>query len=308
MNSESTSAATESGEIIDFRVRVPPGLCPVVEVTDANISQYDAVLNTNEKYAAVETVEDLLQAMDRNGVAHAVMHAENEVGDTVDVLNRAVADSVAKYPERFTGIGSVSLDPFEIKRALRQIDDCVAMGMVGLSIEPAFFGLHLNEKKLYPIYAKAMENNLLVALHTGINYTTHRPMAGENPILLDEIACDFPDLTLVASHGGWPWVNELVAVARKHPQVFIEFGGIAPKYVAAPGSGWEVMHRFMNSVLSPQVLYGTDWPTMDHQRTLAEWQAMGLKPAVLTALMGGNTRTLLARHGADLSKRLDEKR
>ncbi len=101
---------------------------------------------------------------------------------------------VVQHPDRFTGIGTVSLENFTIKRALKQIEDCVELGMIGLSIEPAFFNMTLDEKKLYPIYAKAMENNLLVALHTGINYTTHQPMAGENPILLDQIACDFPDL------------------------------------------------------------------------------------------------------------------
>ena len=283
----------ENAKVIDFRVRVPPGLCPAIEIPDTNSSQYDAVLNTDDKYTQANSLDDLLHAMDSNGIDHAVMHAENELGDTADALNRIVADSVNQYPDRFTGIGTVTLKDLSIKKALRQIDDCIEMGMIGLSIEPAFFGMHLNEKKLYPIYAKAMENNLLVALHTGINYTTHRPMAGENPMLLDEIACDFPGLTLVASHGGWPWINEMVAVARKHPQVFIEFGGIAPKYVAAQGGGWEVMHRFMNSVLKDQILYGTDWPTMDHKRTLAEWREMGLKAEVLERLLVGNALELL---------------
>ena len=284
----------ENAKVIDFRVRVPPGLCPAIEIPDTNSSQYDAVLNTDDKYTQANSLDDLLHAMDSNGIDHAVMHAENELGDTADALNRIVADSVNQYPDRFTGIGTVTLKDLSIKKALRQIDDCIEMGMIGLSIEPAFFGMHLNEKKLYPIYAKAMENNLLVALHTGINYTTHRPMAGENPMLLDEITCDFPGLTLVASHGGWPWINEMVAVARKHPQVFIEFGGIAPKYVAAQGGGREVMHRFMNSVLKDQILYGTDWPTMDHKRTLAEWREMDLKPEVIKKLLATNACRLLS--------------
>jgi predicted TIM-barrel fold metal-dependent hydrolase len=148
------------------------------------------------------------------------------------------------------------------------------------------------------VYAKAMEKNLLVALHTGINYTSNQPMKGENPILLDEIACDFPDLTIVASHAGWPWIPEMVAVARKHPNVLMEFGGIAPKYLGAAGSGWEMMYRFMNSVLSKQVLYGTDWPSMDHQRTLAEWRDLGLKPHVLDSVLAGNAKAVIARHQA----------
>lgn len=285
--------AIDNAKVIDFRVRVPAQLCPKIETPQENKTQYDAVLAIGDKYQQAQTVDDLLQQMDANGVDHAIVHAEHEHGDVADELNRAVADMVVQHPDRFTGIGTVSLENFTIKRALKQIEDCVELGMIGLSIEPAFFNMTLDEKKLYPIYAKAMENNLLVALHTGINYTTHQPMAGENPILLDQLACDFPDLTIVASHGGWPWINEMVAVARKHPQVFIEFGGIAPKYVAAQGGGWEVMHRFMNSVLKDQVLYGTDWPTMDHKRTLAEWREMDLKPEVLERLLVGNARGLL---------------
>ena len=288
--------AIQQAAVIDFRVRVPAALCPAVERPTQNSAQYDAVLSIGDKYQQAQTIEDLLQQMDHSGIDHAIVHAEYEYGDMADALNQAVASMVNQHPDRFTGIGTISLENFSIKRALKQIDDCVELGMIGLSIEPAFFNMTLDEKRLYPIYAKAMENNLLVALHTGINYTTHQPMQGENPILLDQIACDFPGLTLVASHGGWPWINEMVAVARKHPQVYIEFGGIAPKYVAAQGGGWEVMYRFMNSVLKDQILYATDWPTMDHERTLREWRDMGLKPEVLSALLSGNARRLIHSH------------
>ena len=286
----------DKANIIDFRVRVPDALCPDIKIPKEQLAQYEAVLDTSNKQAAAQTLEDLLQQMDSNGVDHAVVHAENEVGDVGDALNRTVADIVEKHPDRFTGIGTVSLQDLSIKKALRQIDDCIEMGLIGLSIEPAFFGLHLDEKKLYPIYAKAQENNLLVALHTGINYTTHRPMSGENPMLLDDIACDFPDLTIVASHAGWPWINEMVAVARKHPTIYMEFGGLAPKYIGEQGSGWEMMYRFMNSVLSKQVLYATDYPAMSHQRTLAEWRAMDLKSAVLSSLVVGNAKHLFSKH------------
>lgn len=287
----------DNAKIIDFRVRVPISLCPDIKLTEEQTGQYDAVLDVSNKQAKAQTLEDLLRQMDNNGVDHAIMHAENEVGDVGDALNRTVADIVEKHPERLTGIGTVSLEDLSIKKALRQVDDCVEMGFIGLSIEPAFFGLHLDEKKLYPVYAKAQENNLLVALHTGINYSAHRPMSGENPMLLDDIACDFPDLTLIASHGGWPWVAEMVAVARKHPNIYIEFGGLAPKYIGATGSGWEMMYRFMNSVLSKQILYGTDYPSMDHQRSISEWQALSLKPSTLEQLLCTNAKTLINIQG-----------
>ena len=84
-------------------------------------------------------------------------------------------------------------------------------------------------------------------------------------------------------------------MARKHPNVLMEFGGLAPKYVGAEGSGWEMMYRFMNSVLSEQILYGTDWPVMSHQRTLKEWRSLNLKPAVLDALLGRNANIVFDR-------------
>ena len=219
--------------MIDFRVRVPPGLCPAGgcarnQVPVNTMRCLIRARNTRRR----KPLEDLIQGMDNNGVDHAVIHAEHEVGDAADALNRTVADIVEQHPSRFTGIGTISLENFTIKRALQQIEQCAEMGMIGLSIEPAFFGLHLDDKKLYPIYAKAMEKNLLVALHTGINYTTHQPMAGENPILLDEIACDFPDLTL----SGLPWWLAMDSrnggCSAKTSTGVYRVWWIGPKYVA----------------------------------------------------------------------------
>ena len=287
---------TLNSSVIDFRVRLPNALRPKIETPIENKQQYDAVLNVADKLKTGETVEQLLEQMDQAGIDHAVVHAEYETGDQADALNQAVADLVAQYPKRFYGIGTISQQDISIKRALKQIDECIDRQLIGLSIQPAFFGLSIDDKRLYPIYAKAMENNLIVALHTGVNYSTNRPMAGEHPLLIDEICCHFPDLTVIASHAAWPWINDMVAVARRHPNVYLEFGGLAPKYIGAEGSGWEVMYRFMNSVLKDQILYGTDWPVMDHQRTLREWRELRLKPQVLEGLLEGNAKSLIANH------------
>ena len=78
----------------------------------------------------------------------------------------------------------------------------------------------------------------------------------------------------------------------------MEFGALAPKYVGAIGGGWEMMYRFMNSVLSKQVLFGTDWPLMDHRQTMVEWRDLGLKPAVLEGLLVDNAKALIVKHSA----------
>jgi predicted TIM-barrel fold metal-dependent hydrolase len=253
--------------------------------------QYDAVLDISSN--AARSLDDLRQEMAEIGVERAVVHAEYEFGDPVDALNEALAKLVAEEPERFSGVGTFSMEHFEIARALDQVAVCKEAGFVGISTQPSFFHMSIDDKRLYPVYAKAMELGLLVCLHTGVNYGVTHPIRNDHPLMVDDVACDFPTLKLVACHAGWPWATEMVAVARKHPNVYMEFGGLAPKYVGAAGSGWEVMYRFMNSLLADQVLFGTDWPVISQTRALAEWRSLGLKPVVLEKLLGGNAANLL---------------
>lgn len=279
--------------IIDFRARLPEELRPKLEAPPEYREQYDAVLNLSERID--RTLADLEAEMEGAGVGHAVIHAEYEFGDPAEAMNEAVAKLVADAPERYSGFGTVSMERFDPMRAVRQVEACKEAGLVGVSLQPSFFRMAIDDKRLYPVYAKACEAGLMVALHTGVNYSVTHPIGNDRPLQLDEVACDFPALTLIACHAGWPWVPEMVAVARKHPRVYMEFGGLAPKYVGAQGSGWEVMFRFMNSVLSGQVLFGTDWPVIPLARAVGEWETLGLKAHVLDALLGGNAAKLLGR-------------
>ena len=280
--------------IIDFRVRLPTELRPAVDMPPEYVDQYDAVLGLEARRNL--TVDDLVAEMDAAGVTHAVVHAEYEVGDPADELNEAVAGLVVRMPERFSGWGTVSLSPMRVMRAVRQVSRVAELGLHGINMQPSFFDMPIDDARLYPIYAKAGELGLAVGVHTGVNYTSHLPIRNDHPLQLDQVACDFPDLTLVACHAGWPWGAEMVAVARKHPNVYLEFGGLAPRYVGAAGTGWEVVFRFMNSLLAKQVLFGTDWPVFPMQRALEEWRGLGLKPTVLEALVSGNAERLLGRH------------
>ena len=278
--------------IIDARVRLPADLrSDMAERPDDLTEGYDAVLDISARAAYGRT--ELDTAMKTGGVDRALVHAEYEHGDYADELNQGVADMVASAPERYLGVGTVSQElPLDIMRAVGQVAACAELGFVGVSLQPAFFHMAIDDRRLYPVYAKTAEADLVAFVHTGINYGTTHPFGNDHPMLLDQIACDFPKLRLVACHGGWPWTAEMVAVARKHPGVYLEFGGLAPKYIAAPGSGWEVIYRFMNSVLQDQILFGTDWPAFEIERALAEWRAMELKETVRDKLLGGNAARL----------------
>ena len=280
--------------VIDFRVRLPNSLRPRIESPPELREQYDNVLDISAKID--QTLEDLIAQMDATGVEHAVMHAEYEHGDIADALNESLAGVVTDHPDRFTGIGTITTAPMHIMRAVKQVRQCKDYGFIGVCVESSFYRLGINDKALYPIYAKAAELNLMVAVHTGVNYGVTHPIRNDHPLQLDDVCCDFPELTMIACHAGWPWATEMVAVARKHPNVYLEFGGLAPRYVGEAGTGWEVVRRFMNNLLKGQVLFGTDWPVIAQERALDEWRAMGLKDDVLDGLLGGNAQRLIDLH------------
>lgn len=278
--------------IIDTRVRLPSDLRTDLAESPAELSErYDQVLDLSNR--SRQGISELLAKMDHSGVDMALVHAEYEHGDPADELNASVAELIAAHPRRFRGVGTISqARPINIMRALPQVTTCEQAGFVGISLQPAFFHTPINDPHLFPVYAKAAELNLTVFVHTGINYGTTHPFGNDHPMLLDEIACAFPGLRLIACHAGWPWTGDMVALARKHPNVFLEFGGLAPKYIAAPGTGWEVVYRFMNSLLQDQVLFGSDWPAFDFGRALDEWRSMHLKDEVRDKLLGRNAGRL----------------
>ncbi|TCP54237.1 hypothetical protein EV191_103281 [Tamaricihabitans halophyticus] len=280
-------------EIIDARVRLPQELWgkPDYDLPALQREQYDRVLGLTDKVRA-GTVNALLADLDAAGVDRAVLHAEYESDADADQLSAAVAGVVADYPDRFTGVGTITMPPARPGHAAKQVAAAAELGLVGVNLQPAFFGLDIDDRALYPTYARAEELGMIVAVHTGITYSRAHPLRHERPELLDQVACDFPELRLVACHAGWPWATEYAAVARRHPTVYLEFGGLAPKYVGRSGTGWDVLFGYLHNLLRDQVLFATDWPVLGHGRVLDEWRSLDLPEQVLGKLLGGNARSL----------------
>jgi len=120
----------------------------------------------------------------------------------------------------------------------------------------------VNDKKYYPFYAKCVELNIPIRAHTSMNYATDRAMDLGRPIYLDEVARDFPELVIIAGLGGWPWVPELVGLARRHQNVYIDTAAHRPKYIKYPGSGFEMLLQFGNTVLQDRILFASSWMTL----------------------------------------------
>jgi hypothetical protein len=285
--------------IVDFRM-VPP-IRTYMDLEDARRELPESYLRGYfGKYEEVErflelTVEDLLRGMDAGRVDKAVLQAEWAFGD-YRRQNRAVAEIVAAHPDRFAA-GFLCVNPLAdddmaevVERGVRE------SGFKGVNIQPFACRLRANNRRFYPVYAKCRELGVPVTLHTSINFSTNRPIDYGRPVYLDEVACDFPGLTLIANHGGWPWVAEMAAVAWKHPHVYIEIGAVAPKYIGTPGTGWEPLMVYGNSMLQDRILFATD-NMLPAARCVEELHALPLKESVKAKWLGMNAARLLGIAG-----------
>ncbi|MCW2544915.1 MAG: amidohydrolase 2, partial [Frankiales bacterium] len=241
---------------VDFRVRLPVELRPATPMDPSFAAGYSRVLHLDETYS--RTSAELLADAAAAGVDVLVVHAEYEYGDIAPALNDAVAQFVQQ--PAMVGFGTVPLDGRRARDLYREVDRCHSLGLRGLNLQPAFFDRSIDDRELYPVYARAEELGLIVALHTGVHYSRARYLDHEQPLRLDRVAVDFPDLRLVACHAAWPWTGELCAVARRHPTVFLDVGAVRPRYVGEQDTGWAPLRRFMDTVLREQVLFATDWP------------------------------------------------
>ncbi len=225
---------------------------------------------------------EFIAMMDRLGIEKVCVPAlkqafyrKNKMG--ADFAYEEIAELVRAYPDRIVGLAGIN--PFERMQGVRQLERAVReYGFRGAHIHPYGFGLPLNAAEWYPFYAKCAELDIPIVIQTG-HSAEFMPSACGRPILLDDVALYFPELRLVAAHTGWPWVEELIALAWKHPNVYIAVSGHAPKY-------WDKsLVHFLNSRGIGKVMWGTDYPLILHEESLTQIEQLGLKPEAKRALL-----------------------
>jgi len=195
-----------------------------------------------------------------------------------------VAEAVDRYPDRFHGLAG--LDATEGMNGVRQLERAVKdYGFIGAHFYPHWFELAPDHAKWYPFYAKCVELDVPVQLQVGQSMLydpNHRLRSVGRPITLDAVACDFPELKLIGIHVGIPWTDEMIAMAWKHPNVYIGTDAHSPKY-------WpDSFVKYINSYGQDKVIFGTDFPVLDFVRTRNEVEALGLRPEAKRKLLRDN--------------------
>ena len=238
------------------------------------------------------THDQMLELMDRAGIERALLIATKTgqlgVPGSWHLPYAIVAEAVQQHPDRFSGLAG--LDPTEGMAGVRALERAVKDdGFVGAHFYPHWFELAPDHARWYPFYAKCVELDVPVQLQVGqsLVYDLNRPLRSVGrPITLDAVACDFPELKLVGIHVGIPWTEEMIAMSWKHPNLYIGCDAHSPKY-------WpQSFVHYINSYGQDKVIFGTDYPVLDFERTRREIEALGLKEGVLEKLLRENARRL----------------
>lgn len=239
--------------------------------------------------------DDILAQLDAAGIHQSLITGfdERSTCGVTFVHNESVAALAARHPDRFIPFagadimgGAATLDEFE-----RWITD---RGFRGLSLRPFMIGRPASDPAYFPYYAKCVELGVPLSIHTSANWTRTRPSDLGHPRHIDDVACRFPELTIVMSHGGYPWVLEACLITWKHPNVYLELAAHRPKYFAAPGAGWEALMRFGQNTIRDKVLYGTGAFLLNrpHRQFCDEMRALPLDPGTLEQWLWRNAARL----------------
>ena len=249
-------------------------------------------IGTEEKTYEGVTLERMIERMDAAGIEKAFLCAvrcgREGFHSHFRVPYEVVADAVAQYPDRFAGLAGI--DPTEGMTGVRELERAIKeLGFIGAHYYPHWFELAPDHRKLYPFYVKCIELDIPIQMQVGqsLIYTPDNPMRSVGrPITLDTVACDLPELKLIGIHVGIPWTDEMIAMAWKHANVFIGCDAHSPKY-------WpKAFAHYINTYGQDKVIFGTDFPVLDFERTRREIEALEFRPKPKQKLLRDNVRRI----------------
>ncbi len=276
-------------QAIDMHVHVPrqPGL-PEIGI-EAELKRYFRVTSAPKD---AQEMADKYKELDILGVIFSV-DTETTTGEPPD-SNDYVAGIVNDHPDQF--IGFCSVDPWKGKAAVLELERSITqLNLKGLKLHPVHQSFYPNDTRFYPLYAKASELGVPVLFHSGFAGAGSGTPGGSGlklkygaPIpYMDDVAADFPELTVIMAHPAWPWTDEQIAVALHKSNVYLDLSGWSPRFIP------EALKREVNTRLQDKVLFGSDYPYITPDRWLRDIDQLELRDGVRPKLLLDNARKVL---------------
>ena len=206
-------------------------------------------------------------------------------------------DRVAEFAAANTdiAIAFASIDPTRGPEAVREAKRLVRGGAIkGLKLHPPLEQFFPNDPIAYPLYEVFAEARLPVLFHTGHSgIGTGLPGGGGirlkygNPMHIDDVAVDFPELPIIMAHPSFPWQDEAISICLHKPTVYIDLSGWSPKYFSP------TLVQYANTLLKTKVLFGSDYPLITPDRWLADFETIAIRDEVRPLILKENAIRLL---------------
>lgn len=242
---------------------------------------FDSLRRWTKNPALDETVPvtATLGLMDQAGVAKSLASAWYAPRNMM-ISNDEVAGFVAESGGRLIGVGSVDIS--KPMQAVAEVRRCVTqLGFKAIRVLPWLWEVPPTDRRFYPVYVACAE--LGVPFCTQIGHTGPlMPSEVGRPIYLDQIALDFPELTIVGGHIGYPWTDEAIAVATKHANVYIDTSAYSPNRYPAQ------LVDYLHGHGRYKVLWGSNYPMLTPEKALAGLESLALDAETQASFLGGN--------------------
>jgi hypothetical protein len=258
------------------------------ELMDASAKYFRA---DHGRTPALEAIADTYRALNMAAVVFTI-DARTASGHP-PLSSEEIADKAAEHADVLIPFGSV--DPLRGEAAVSQAKSLVTEhGARGFKFHPSVQGFIPNEQRFYPLWETIQDLGVPALFHTGQTGIGAGLPGGRgiklrysDPMLLDDVAADFPHLTVILAHPSVPWADAQISMATHKPNVYVDLSGWSPKYFPPQ------LVRAANSLIQDKVLFGTDYPLLTPQRWLRDFEDLEIKPEVRPKILKGNAIRLL---------------
>lgn len=269
----------------NISMRAPRDPCSII---------FDEAMAKHFKSAPHPTIPETAQYYRERKMAAVIFTVDGEAQmGHLRIANEEVAEVAAEHADAL--IPFASIDPARGKMGAREARRLITeYGVRGFKFHPSVQGFYPNDRKAYILYEAIAEAGLPALFHTGQTGAGAGTRGGmgihlkySNPMYLDDVAADFPDMPIILAHPSFPWQDEALAVATHKPNVYIDLSGWSPKYFPAN------LVQYANTLLKDRVLFGSDYPVLTPDRWLKDFAQLPIKPEVRPRILRENAIRLL---------------
>jgi len=255
---------------------------------------YDEAANKYFKFDKRPTIDETIAYYRERkiGLVMFTVDSEHQIGRK-RIPNEEVAEAALKNADMM--IAFASIDPHKGMMGVREARNLIQnYGVKGFKFHPTVQGFMPNDRMAYKLYEVIAEAKLPALFHsghsgigTGMRGGGGLRLAYSNPMHLDDVAVDFPDMPIIIAHPSWPWQDEALSVCLHKPNVYIDLSGWSPKYFPPQ------LVQYANTQLRHKMLFGTDFPLITPERWMKDFESAGFRPEVKPLIFKDNAVRLL---------------